>query len=330
MRSGRLRQCCCAPGADRNGVALVAVAAVGFGLGGPLARAAGDVGFNGVTFAFWRSAGSVAALAAMLLIGVAMGRLPRVSLRSIGRLEWLQLRPWGCSWPARRWGCSSAIERTTIALTLIVFYTYPVIVAVAAVRIYGEPLDRAAFGGHPAGLVRHGAGGARSRCHRRRWRGPAGRPLRARRGGLPDRLRAGGGARLRLRALVPGSDAAAWLLAAGHTWSCCAACVLLIGDGDRLLGPLDGLDAWLLIVIAGVFSAALPTAGLVAGYRRVGPTRGAVLMLLEPLTGVLLAAMLLAERPAPIQLLGGLLVLAGGAGQLARLRGRADTEPVAE
>jgi drug/metabolite transporter (DMT)-like permease len=84
-----------------------------------------------------------------------------------------------------------------------------------------------------------------------------------------------------------------------------------MGDGDRLVGPLDGLDAWLLILMAGLFSAALPTAGLLAGYRRIGPTRGAVLMLFEPLTGALLAALLLAEQPAPIQLAGGLAVLVG-------------------
>ena len=108
--------------------------------------------------------------------------------------------------------------------------------------------------------------------------------------------------------------------------------ILLIGDADRLVGPLDGVDAWVIIFIAGVFSAALPTAGLVAGYRRVGPTRGAVLMLLEPVTGVLLAALLLAEQPAPIQLLGGLLVLAGAAlVQLMPSRhGHAETEPLAE
>ena len=68
-----------------------------------------------------------------------------------------------------------------------------------------------------------------------------------------------------------------------------------------------------VIIVAGVFSAALPTAALVAGYRRVGPTRGAVLMLFEPVVGVLLAALWLAERPAPLQLVGGLLVLAGAA-----------------
>jgi drug/metabolite transporter (DMT)-like permease len=108
--------------------------------------------------------------------------------------------------------------------------------------------------------------------------------------------------------------------------------IVLIGDADRLVGPLDGFDAWVLIVVAGVFSAALPTAGLIAGYRRVGPTRGAVLMLFEPLTGVVLAALWLAEQPSPIQLVGGILVLAGAASvQMApSSHGGAETEPSGE
>ncbi len=309
----------------------MAIAAVGFGLGGPLARAAGDVGFNGVTFAFWRSAGSVAALAAMLLMGVAMGRLPHVPFRSIGRLEWLQLLAMGLFVAGTTLGLFLGFERTTIALALIAFYTYPVIVALAAVRIYGEPLTGqrlgaillASFG---LALVVLGPGAidadgvdllgilfalGAAACQ-------TGYALVAARGfaSVPS---------FQAATLLRGVSLLAYLLVL-------VPLLLLIGDGDRLLGPLDGVDAWLLIVIAGVFSAALPTAGLVAGYRRVGPTRGSVLMLLEPLTGALLAALLLAERPAPIQLLGGLLVLTGAviAQRVPTARGRADIEPVAE
>ena len=131
---------------------------------------------------------------------------------------------------------------------------------------------------------------------------------------------------------VPGRDPAARLLARWPTSSCWCRWSCSSATATVWSGPLDGVDAWTLIVVAGVFSAALPTAGLVAGYRRVGPTRGAVLMLLEPVTGVLLAALWLAERPAPVQLLGGLLVLLGAAlVQLAPTRHvRAGTEPGAE
>ncbi len=310
---------------------MVALAAVGFGLGGPLARAAGEIGFTGTTFAFWRSAGSVVALVVLLAIGMAIGRLPALPLSSIKRVEWLQLLAMGLFVAGTTLGLFLGYERSTIALTLIIFYTYPVIVAVAAVRLYAEPLGPrrlaaillASFGmvlvvlgpgaTDSAGVDRLGvlfALGAAA-CQ-------TGYALVASRGfaSVPT---------FQAATLLRGFSLLAYLIVL-------VPLILLIGEADRLVGPLDDVDAWVVIFIAGVFSAALPTAGLVAGYRRVGPTRGAVLMLLEPVTGVLLAALLLAERPAPIQFLGGLLVLAGAAlVQLTPTRhGPAETEPLAE
>jgi len=316
---------------DTTGVALVAVSAIGFGLSGPLARAAGDVGFTGTTFAFWRSAGSVAALAALLAIGVALGRLPRVPLRALRPMEWLQLLAMGLFVAGTTLGLFLGFERTTIALTLIVFYTYPIIVAIAAVRIYGEPLGLRRSGAillASAGMVLVVLGPAASDSNGADLLGvlfalaaaacQTGYALVASRGfsSVPS---------FQAATLLRGFSLLAYVVLL-------VPLVLLIGDGDRLLDPLTGIDAWVLIVLAGVFSAALPTAGLVAGYRRVGPTRGAVLMLLEPVTGALLAALLLAEQPAPVQLAGGLLVLTGAAlVQLAPSRhAHTPAEPAAE
>jgi drug/metabolite transporter (DMT)-like permease len=314
---------------DIAGAGLVVLAAIGFALGGPLARAAGDLGFNGTTFAFWRAAGSVAALALLVAIGTTIGRLGQVPLASIRRMEWLQLMAMGLFVAGTTLGLFIGFERTTIALTLIVFYTYPVIVAVAAVRLYAEPLGLrraaaillASFG---MLLVVLGPGASGSgvdllgvlfalgaaACQ-------TGYALVASRGfaSVPA---------FQAAMLLRGFSLLAYLLVL-------VPLVLLMGDTERLLGPLAGPDAWVLIVIAGVFSAALPTAALVAGYRRVGPTRGSVLMLLEPVTAALLAAWWLAERPAAIQLLGGLAVLAGAAlVQLMPSRHRqAEREPLA-
>ncbi len=316
---------------DTAGVALVAVSAIGFGLGGPLARAAGDIGFTGTTFAFWRSAGSVAALAALLAIGVAMGRLPRVPLRELSLMEWLQLLAMGLFVAGTTLGLFLGFERTTIALTLIVFYTYPIIVAIAAVRIYGEPLGLRRSGAillASVGMVLVVLGPAAADSNGVDLLGvlfalaaaacQTGYALVASRGfsSVPS---------FQAATLLRGFSLLAYVVLL-------LPLVLLIGDGDRLLDPLAGVDAWVLIVLAGVFSAALPTAGLVAGYRRVGPTRGAVLMLLEPVTGALLAALLLAEQPAPVQLAGGLLVLTGAVlVQLTPSRqGHVPDEPAAE
>lgn len=319
------------PRADTNGVAMVALAAIGFGIGGPLARAAGEIGFNGASFAFWRSFGSVVALVALLAVGVAIRRAPTVALRAIPRREWLQLLAMGWFVAGTTLGLFLGFERTTIALTLILFYTYPIAVAVAAVRIYREPLGPrrlaaillASLGMVLVVLGPDSASAAdidllgvlfvlgAAACQ-------TGYALVASRGfaSVPT---------FQSAALMRGVSLLTYVLVL-------LPLMVLMGDGERVVGPLDGADAWILIVVAGLFSAALPTAGLVAGYRRIGPTRGAVLMLLEPLTGVAIAALWLAEQPAPLQVVGGVLVLTGAVlVQLAPNSHRgAETEPSGE
>ena len=299
--------------AGSTGVALVVLAAIGFGLNGPMARVAEDLGFNAVTFATWRAIASVVALASLLAVGVALHRAQTTPLRSISRLEWFQLVAMGIFVAGTTLGLFLGFERTTIALTLILFYTYPVIVAVAAVRLYGEPLGLRrlfaillASAGMVLLVLAPGADGDElgvdlvgvlfalfaAVCQ-------TGYALVASRGfaSVPA---------FQASTILRGFSMLVYLLFL-------VPLVLLIGESEQLLGPLDGIEAWVIILIVGLFGAALPTAGLVEGYRRVGPTRGAVLMLFEPLTAVLLAALWFAERPAPIQLVGGLLVLAGAA-----------------
>jgi drug/metabolite transporter (DMT)-like permease len=297
--------------ADPLGVVLVALAGIGFGLNGPLARVAADLGFSAVAFASLRSIASVVALLIMLAIGVAIGRARTVELRSISRLEWLQLVAMGMFVAGTTLGLFLSFERSTIALTLMLFYTYPIIVAIAAVPLYGEPLGKgraaaiavatigmilllAVPGGEvsidPLGVV-FALGAALCQTG---YALVAGRGFASVPAAQSATIMRGFATVLYLLVIIP--------------------FVLLIGESASLFGPLDGAEAWLLILVAGLLSAALPTAGLIAGYRRVGPTRGAVLMLFEPLTGVVLAAFWLAERPAPAQLVGGLLVLAGAVG----------------
>lgn len=298
--------------ADPVGITLVVLSAIGFGVNGPVARLAIDAGFNPVTFATWRSVGSVVGLVILLAIGVAIGRTSMTPLSRIGRLEWLQLAAMGLFVAGTTLGLFLAIERTTIALVLIVFYTYPVIVAVAAVPIYGETLGLRRLGaillasvGMVLLVVGPGADGGRgvdvlgvlfalmaAGCQ-------TGYALVASRG-FPS-----------VPAIQSATILRAFSLAIYVLFL--VPFVLLIGEAEHLVGPLGSPGAWGLIAVAAILGAALPTAGLVEGYRRVGPTRGAVLMLLEPVTGVLLAGIWLSERPAPVQLVGGLLVLAGAA-----------------
>ncbi len=86
---------------------------------------------------------------------------------------------------------------------------------------------------------------------------------------------------------------------------------LLAGAAPALAEPFIIEGTWVWMILGATIGLAIPTAAVLAGYRRLGPTRASILMLLEPVVAVFLAAVLLAERPALVQLVGGALVLAG-------------------
>jgi drug/metabolite transporter (DMT)-like permease len=111
--------------------------------------------------------------------------------------------------------------------------------------------------------------------------------------------------------VLPPAQSAALLT--GTTALFVLALSLLTGMGGVVAAPFSMPDAWPALLAAGSIGAAIPTVAIVSGFRRVGPTRGAILMLFEPVVGVAAAALVLAERPAPIQLVGGVMVLAAAA-----------------
>jgi drug/metabolite transporter (DMT)-like permease len=109
---------------------------------------------------------------------------------------------------------------------------------------------------------------------------------------------------------VPGAQAGAMTMA--------GAAILYLGIAAAF-GQLPGLwqptastDALVPVVLAGTVGAGIPTVAYILGIRRLGPSRATILATLEPVVGVLLAALLLFEQPTPIQLLGGILIIAAG------------------
>ena len=97
--------------------------------------------------------------------------------------------------------------------------------------------------------------------------------------------------------------------------NCALAAVVLGGlvlvTDPALLVPADpSADAviaigWLAVV------AALGPVLMVASVRLVEAARSAAFLLLNPITAIILAAILLDERPSPVQLVGGVVVLLG-------------------
>jgi len=252
---------------------------------------------------------SVIALGAFLAIGVALGRVPTTRLRDIVRVEWLQLAAMGAFVAGTSLSLFFAFERTTIATALIVFYTFPVWVAIAAVPVFGEHLGTrksAAIALSGVGLVMLLAaptsGGAGIDLL------GVGLALIASLCQTGFALVGAGG----FRSVPPLQSAALVRLFSAVIYAVVLLpLLLLLGQGNTITDPISSADAWSLILAAGVIGAAIPTALVIAGYRRLGPTRGAVLMLAEPMTGVILAAMLLMEQPTLVQLAGGVLVLVG-------------------
>ena len=284
---------------------------MGFGTLGPLARFASDVGFTAVSFALWRAISSVIALLAFLAVGVAVQRVPVTRLSAISRTDWIQLAVMGGFVAGTTISLFFAFERTTIATALIVCYTFPAWVAMAAVALFGvhlggRKLAAIALSGLGLVMLLAAPAGGESGVD------PigVGLALAASLCQTGFALVGAGGFRS-----VPSLQSAALLrtFSAALYGFLLVPLLIVLGHGSTITDPLGSVEAWVLILTAGIIGAAIPAVLIIAGYRRTGPTRGAVLMLVEPVTGVVLAAMLLSEQPTPVQLVGGLLVLVGAA-----------------
>ena len=299
------------PAADLVGAGLVALAAACFGTLGPQSRFAGDAGVDSLTLVTWRAALGALVVGVFIALRFAFAGVRPRSLRSL---------------PARdRWFLGAAVVantvlnlaafiafgRITIALTLLVFYLYPAGVALASMLWFGERLDRTrwvALGISLGGmvLVMAGAGSLGAID-------PLGIGL-AFLAGLAQMFYV-----LAARhgfAHVPGPQAATITMAGAS-----ALYVLLgvgLGTAGALGSPLASAASIVPVVLAGVIGAGVPTLAFITGIRRLGPSKAAIIATLEPVVGVGLAALLLAEQPAPIQLVGGVLIL--GAAVLLQLR----------
>ncbi|MDT3309851.1 EamA family transporter [Pseudomonas sp. rhizo66] len=72
-----------------------------------------------------------------------------------------------------------------------------------------------------------------------------------------------------------------------------------------------GLAQWLSLIYLGVLGSALAYIGYYEGIRKIGATRSGVFIALNPLTAVILGALLLGEQLTPAIYVGGGLVLSG-------------------
>jgi len=286
------------------GSLTVALAASGFGLLGPVARFAYDAGLEPLSFVAWRAGFGTAIVALYAGWRIARGR---------GFVAPWRLRPGEQASLAviiatgviLNVAMFYAFGLTTVALALLGFYTYPALVAVVAVARRHEALDAARIGALAlalGGMVLVVAGG-----------------LDPVSGVRVDPLGIGLALVAALAQVtfvtvsrsgydsIPTEQAIGWILAA--TAVICVALALVTGGATALSAPLRSTDALSLAVVAGVLGAGIPSVLFLTGIRSIGGTRTGILMLIEPVVGVALAALLLAEAIRPIQVLGGVAIL---------------------
>jgi drug/metabolite transporter, DME family len=289
-----------------TGFLIVIVAASLFGMLGPLSRFAYDAGMQPLPFVAWR--GSIGFIAAAAFIGwrVANGRERLTRFRSLGRHETVTLLVAALLGFALNLAMFISFDLVTIALALLAFYTYPVIVAVANVALGREALDRnrvVALALAVIGMIAVVAGQL----------DPASGIKVSEVGIALGLVAAGCQAAFVVISRdgypsVPSSQAMAVVLAT--TVVCSVAIAALTGGVAALAFPLADPTVLPLLAFTGLFAAAIPSILFLAGIRRIGGTRAGILMLFEPVVGVALAAILLDEAIAPVQILGGLAILA--------------------
>src|SRR5688572_18831288 len=198
-----------------------------------------------------------------------------------------------------------SFDLVTVALALLGFYTYPVIVAVVNVALGRETLDRpriVALALAIAGMVAVVASELDPSAGIRFDAIGFGLALGAAISQAVFVVISKSGYQA-----VPAAQAMAVILAT--TVVCGFAVTLLTGSGAALTYPLRDPSILPLLAFTGLFAAAIPSILFLTGIRLVGGTRAGILMLFEPVVGVVLAALLLDERLTPIQVAGGLAIL---------------------
>lgn len=289
-----------------TGVVVVLVAASLFGALGPLSRFAYGAGMEPLAFVAWRAGIGFLATALFVAWRIARrgGRLTR--LRDLDGRARASLVVAALMGFVLNLCMFIAFDRITVALALLGFYTYPVLVAIGNVALGRESLDRwrvvalllAVLGMvavvasqlDPANGIQLDVIGI-------------GLALAAACSQAVFVILSRTGYRV-----VPADQAMGVVLAVTVISSVLVAAVA--GSTVALAFPIETPSILPLLAFTGLFAAAIPSMLFLTGIRLVGGTGAGILMLFEPVVGVVLAAWLLAEGLAPIQVLGGLAILA--------------------
>jgi drug/metabolite transporter (DMT)-like permease len=283
-------------------LATIAGAAL-FGSLGVASRFAYDAGVEPFAFVAWRAA--TGALAIAIVVSALHGpRAAWANIASSGRRAQMGLLLAVVLGSALNLAMFLAFDRTTIALALLGFYTYPAMVAAAAGILGRERLDLpriVALGLALTGMIAVVLGGLSTT-----------EPVRIDALGIGLGLLAAtfqaGFVLTSHRFASVRADLSIGAILVGSTIISSTLTIATSGV-DALLQPLGQPSVLALLVGVGLFAAALPSVLFLTGIRWIGGVRAGILMLFEPVVGVVLAALFLAEGLQPLQVVGGATIL---------------------
>ena len=288
------------------GTLAAVLAAVLFGMLGPLARFGAEDGIEGVAFVAWRALLGVLFVGTLLVARRGVGE-SAAAIGALSRRGKASLVIASCMGLTLNVAMFSAFGLIPIALALMLFYTYPAGVVVVDVAMGHERITASrlvALGLSTLGVVLVLVGGLDPAA------GVPVAPL-----GIVLGLAAAAAqvvfvtiSRHGYRS-VPADGATLVNLSVSLVGG--AVIALVIGQGDGLAAPLRSLDPWPVLLLAGIVAAGMSSLLFLTAIRLIGGTRTGILMLLEPVVGVALAALWLGETLVPVQVAGGALVLLG-------------------
>jgi drug/metabolite transporter, DME family len=305
-----------------TGTIAAVVAATLFGMLGVLSRFGAEAGVDGAAFTAWRAILGVSFLAILITARGAL-RSSAAAVRGLPSRGRLALAIAAVMGVTLNVSIFTAFGLIPIALALMLFYLYPAGVVVVDLALGHErmtPSRLLALALSSTGVVLVLFGGADGG-------GLAADPL-----GIALGVVAAASQVVFITVSrhgytdVPADAATLVILATSAVGASVIA--LLVGQGDGLIAPFQSPESWPALVLAGVAAAGISSLLFLTAIRSIGGTRTGILMLLEPVVGVLLASLVLGEALTPVQAVGGVLVMAGAL--VLQLRSDPELEPVVE
>jgi drug/metabolite transporter (DMT)-like permease len=279
-----------------SGTLLCLASAAAFGAMAVLGKLAYDAGATVGTLLAARFVLAAALFWGLVLAGGGARELRAVGGRDVG----VAVALGACGYAAQAGGYFAALERIDASLVALLIYTFPAIVAVAAVVLGRERVDArrsTALGLASGGLVLVLAGAGAGAFD------PLGTAL------------ALGAAVVYSAYILVGEGVAGRMRPSVLSALVCSGAALSLTAGSAVLGDLrpGALTAagWGWLACLAVVSTVAAVALFFAGLRRVGPTRASILSTVEPLVTVVLAFLVFGEVLGTVQILGGALVLGG-------------------